>query len=72
MTVKRTPRNEKAKRAYLIFLRDAKGRDEKSIDQVAAAIDRFDEYNRRRDFAKKAYPSASGPTKYGDKRRFDR
>jgi integrase len=60
MTVKRTPRNEKAKRAYLIFLRDAKGRDEKSIDQVAAAIDRFDEYNRRRDFAKFHIEQARG------------
>jgi integrase len=60
MTVKRTPRNEKAKRDYLIFLRDAKGRDDKSIDQVAAAIDRFDEYNRRRDFAKFHIEQARG------------
>ena len=60
MTAKRHPENEKAKRAYLIFLRDAKGRDEKSIDQVAAAIDSFDEYNRRRGFAKFHIEQARG------------
>lgn len=47
---KRNANNERAKRRYLVFLKDARGRDEASIDAVASAINRFDEYNRRRDF----------------------
>jgi integrase len=50
MTPKRSPANERVKRRYLHFLRDAKGRDEASLDSVAKAIERFDEYNRRREF----------------------
>lgn len=47
---KRNAANERIKRRYLVFLKDAKGRDEASIDAVASAIDRFEEYNRHRDF----------------------
>jgi len=60
MTTKRQPENEKAKRNYLQFLRDAKGRDETSIDQVVKAIERFDDYNRRRDFGKFHIQQARG------------
>jgi len=60
MTAKRHPENEKAKRNYLQFLRDAKGRDETSIDQVAKALERFDDYNRRRDFGKFHIQQARG------------
>ena len=35
MTPKRSPVNERAKRAYLQFLADVKGRDEASLDAVA-------------------------------------
>lgn len=52
MTSKRQPENERTKRRYLQFLREVKGRDEASLDAVAKAIERFDEYNRRRDFRK--------------------
>lgn len=52
MTVKRCPANEKIKRRYLQFLKDAKGRDEASIDMVAKAIERYDEYHRRKDWRK--------------------
>ena len=45
------PVNERVKRKYVLVLKVAKGRGEESID--AAAIDRFDEFNRRKDF--KAY-----------------
>jgi integrase/recombinase XerD len=48
--IKRNAENERVKRRYLVFLKDAKGRDEASIDSVASAIERFEEYNRRRDF----------------------
>ena len=47
---KRNAENERVKRRYLVYLKDAKGRDEASIDAAAAAIDRFDEYTRGRDF----------------------
>lgn len=52
MTAKRCPANEKIKRCYLQFLKDAKGRDEASIDTVAKAIERYDEYHRRKDWRK--------------------
>lgn len=52
MTAKRSPANERTKRRYLQFLREVKGRDEASLDAVAKAIERFDDYNRRRDFKK--------------------
>src|ERR1700730_15937837 len=52
MTLKRNPANERVKRRYLQFLRDVKGRDETSLYAMAKAIERFDEYNRRRDFKK--------------------
>ena len=60
MTTKRHPENEKVKRNYLQFLRDVKGRDEGSIDQVAKALERFDDYNRRRDFGKFHIQQARG------------
>jgi integrase len=50
--MRRHPKNERAKRRYLQFLRDSRGRDEASIDGVAKALERFDEYNRYRDFQK--------------------
>ncbi len=60
MTTKRHPENEKAKRKYLQFLCDVKGRDESSIDQVAKALERFEDYNRRRDFGKFHIQQARG------------
>ncbi len=60
MTAKRHPENEKAKRNYLQFLRDVKGRDETSIDQAAKALERFDDYNRRCDFGKFHIQQARG------------
>jgi hypothetical protein len=40
--IKRNAENERVKRRYLLFLKDAKGRDEASIDSVASAIERFE------------------------------
>ena len=60
MSPKRTPENEKAKRRYLQFLRDARGRDEASLDAFAKAIERFDEYNRRREYRKFHIEQARG------------
>jgi integrase len=44
--------NERIKRRYLQFLADVKGRDEASLDAVTKALERFDDYNKRRDFKK--------------------
>lgn len=42
--------NERIKREYFIFLKEAKGRTEASIDGVAKALNRFETYTRFRDF----------------------
>jgi integrase len=42
--------NERLKRAYLTYLREAGRLSEASVDQAAAAIDRFGAYNRQRSF----------------------
>jgi integrase len=52
MIAKRHPENERIKRRYLQFLKDAKGRDEASIDAAAKAIARFEEHSKCRDFRK--------------------
>ncbi len=44
--------NERTKRAYTIYLKEAKGRDEKSIDKMLAAIVRFEESTKFRPFKK--------------------
>jgi hypothetical protein len=41
---KRNAANERIKHRYFAFLKDAKGRDEASIDAIASAIERFEEY----------------------------
>lgn len=43
-------RNERVKREYLTFLKEAKRLNEASIDGVAAALHRFETYNGFRDF----------------------
>jgi hypothetical protein len=52
--------NERIKRRYLVFLREAKGRDEASIDGVAAAISGFERYTRHRDFKAFHFEQARG------------
>jgi integrase len=47
---KRNAENERVKRRYLVYLKDAKGRDNASIDAAASAIERFEDYVKRRDF----------------------
>jgi hypothetical protein len=41
---KRSSRNLRAKRNYILWLKDAKGHSEASIDKAAAAIDRYEGY----------------------------
>lgn len=44
--------NERIKRKYLIYLRDAKGRDEKTLDKIAASIRQFEESSGFKSFKK--------------------
>ncbi len=57
---KRNPADERAKRAYLNWLGGSQGRHEASLDAVAKALERFDEYNKRHDFAKFHFEQAFG------------
>ncbi len=47
---KHNANNERIKRKYLTFLKQAKGQNEASIDAVAKAISRFENYNKHKDF----------------------
>jgi integrase/recombinase XerD len=44
------PNNERIKRQYLVFLKQAKGQSEASVDAVAKALARFEADTRHRDF----------------------
>jgi integrase len=48
---KPTARNERTKRKYLTYLREARGQSEATLDQVASSIDRFAAYTKNADFA---------------------
>lgn len=48
---KHNPKNERIKKAYLDYLREARRRDDSSLDGVAKALARFEESTRHRDFA---------------------
>jgi integrase len=47
---KTNPANERTKREYFRYLREALGRDEATIDRVAKSLTRFEEATRGRDF----------------------
>lgn len=48
---KHNAKNERIKRAYFIYLREARRRDEASVDGVAKALSRFEEATGHRDLA---------------------
>lgn len=47
---KHHPDNERMKRKYFVFLKEAKRQNETSVDAVAKAISRFEDYTKWRDF----------------------
>tara|TARA_R110000823_G_scaffold305771_1_gene427956 strand:+ start:3389 stop:4474 length:1086 start_codon:yes stop_codon:yes gene_type:complete len=47
---KHNPKNERIKRQYFAYLREAKRQSEASVDAVAAALARFEAHSRYRDF----------------------
>ena len=52
--------NERMKRQYFAFLADAQGHSEQTIDAVAKAITRFEEYTKWRDFKRFHIEQAKG------------
>lgn len=47
---KHNANNERIKREYFAFLKDAKGQSEQTLDAAAKALNRFEVYNKHRDF----------------------
>ena len=47
---KHHPENERIKRKYFAYLKEAKRHSEPTVDAAAKALSRFEEYNRYRDF----------------------
>jgi len=47
---KHNAENERIKRKYFAYLKDAKQHSEPTVDAAAKALSRFEEYNRYRDF----------------------
>ncbi len=58
--LKHNPENERIKRKYLIFLKEAKRQSEASIDAVAMAISRFEEYTKLKNFKAFHFEQAVG------------
>lgn len=56
--------NERAKRSYLIFMKEAKRQNESSIDGVAKALSRFEEYTKLRSFKAFHFEQAVGFKKH--------
>ncbi len=57
---KHNPNNERIKRKYFIFLKEAKRQNESSVDAVAKAISRFEVYTKYRDFKAFHFEQAVG------------
>src|SRR5208337_4479449 len=64
--------NERIKREYFIWLKEAKGRNEASIDGVAKALNRFETYSKFRDFKKFHIEQARGFKAYLAEQRNER
>jgi len=54
------PENERVKRRYFVFLKEAKRQNEASVDAVAKAISRFEQYTKWRDFKAFHFEQAVG------------
>ncbi len=48
--IKHNPENERIKRKYFAYLKEAKRHSEATVDVAATALSRFEEYNRYKDF----------------------
>ena len=50
--IKHNPENERIKRKYFIFLKEAKRHSEPTVDATAKALSRFEDYTKYKDFKK--------------------
>ena len=57
---KHHPENERVKRRYFVFLKEAKRQNEASVDAAAKAINRFERYTKWRDFKAFHFEQAVG------------
>jgi integrase/recombinase XerD len=62
--IKHNPNNERIKRQYFIFLKEAKRQDEASVDAAAKSISRFESYTKFKDFKAFHFEQAVGFKKY--------
>jgi len=62
--MKYNPDNERIKRKYFIFMKEAKRQNEASIDAIAKALNRFEVYGKYRDFKSFHFEQAVGFKKY--------
>lgn len=58
--MKHNANNERIKRQYIIFLKEAKRQNESSVDAVAKAVSRFESYTKYRDFKAFHFEQAVG------------
>jgi len=58
--IKYNPENERIKRKYLVFLKEAKRQDESSLDAVAMALKRFEKYTKFQNFKAFHFEKAVG------------
>src|SRR5271170_8041114 len=56
---KYNPENERIKRKYFAYLKEAKRHSEPTVDAAAKALSRFEEYTRYRDFKRFHYEQAT-------------
>lgn len=61
---KHNPSNERIKRQYFIFLKEAKRQSEASVDAAAKALSRFEEHSKYRDFKAFHFQQAVAFKKY--------
>ena len=57
---KHNAENERVKRKYVVFQRDARGQSEATIDSIAKSLARFEEYTNWRDFKRFHFEQAVG------------
>lgn len=62
--IKHNAENERAKRKYLIFLKEAKRQDESSLDAVAMSLSRFEKYTNFKSFKAFNFNQAVGFKKH--------
>ncbi|MEH6504153.1 MAG: tyrosine-type recombinase/integrase [Cycloclasticus sp.] len=61
---KHNPNNERIKRKYLIFMKEARQQQEATIDAIAKAVNRFESYTKFRDFKSFHFEQAVGFKKH--------